>query len=79
MHLGNEDQQRRWLEPLTSERPPLTALATTEPDAGSDVASIRTTARRTDGGYVLSGQKSWISNGGVADYCVVFATAGTAA
>jgi acyl-CoA dehydrogenase len=72
--LGTEDQQRRWLEPLTGERPPLTALASTEPDAGSDVASIRTTARRTDDGYVLSGQKSWISNGGVADYCVVFAT-----
>jgi acyl-CoA dehydrogenase len=72
--LGTEEQQRRWLEPLTGERPPLTALASTEPDAGSDVASIRTTARRTDDGYVLSGQKSWISNGGVADYCVVFAT-----
>jgi alkylation response protein AidB-like acyl-CoA dehydrogenase len=72
--LGTEDQQRRWLEPLTGERPPLTALASTEPDAGSDVASIRTTARRTDAGYVLSGQKSWISNGGVADFCVVFAT-----
>ena len=36
--------------------------------------SIRTTARRTDGGYVLSGQKAWISNGGAADYYVVFAT-----
>jgi acyl-CoA dehydrogenase len=72
--LGNEDQQRRWLEPLGGERPPLTALATTEPDVGSDVASIRTTARRSEDGYVLNGQKSWISNGGVADYCVVFAT-----
>jgi acyl-CoA dehydrogenase len=72
--LGTEDQQRRWLEPLTGPRPPLTALATTEPDAGSDVASIRTTARRSDDGYLLSGQKSWISNGGVADFCVVFAT-----
>jgi acyl-CoA dehydrogenase len=72
--LGSEDQQRRWLEPLTGERPPLTALAVTEPEAGSDVASIRTTARRGDGGYVLSGQKSWISNGGVADYYIVFAT-----
>ena len=72
--LGNEDQQRRWLEPLTGKRPPLTALATTEPDAGSDVASIRTTARPSEDGYLLSGQKSWISNGGVADYCVVFAT-----
>jgi acyl-CoA dehydrogenase len=72
--LGEEAQQRRWLEPLTAEQPPLTALATTEPESGSDAASIRSTARRTDGGYVVSGQKSWISNGGVAEYCVVFAT-----
>jgi acyl-CoA dehydrogenase len=72
--LGDESQQRRWIEPLTGERPPLTALATTEPEAGSDAASIRTAARRDGDGYVLSGQKSWISNGGVADYCVVFAT-----
>jgi acyl-CoA dehydrogenase len=72
--LGDEEQQRRWLEPLTGERPPLTALAVTEPEAGSDAASIRTTARRSDQGYALSGQKSWISNGGVANYYVVFAT-----
>ena len=72
--LGTEAQQRRWLEPLGGERPPLTALATTEPGAGSDAASIQTTARRANGGYVLSGQKSWISNGGVADFYVVFAT-----
>jgi acyl-CoA dehydrogenase len=72
--LGDEAQQRRWLEPLTGDRPPLTALATTEPEAGSDAASIRTRAQRDGGGYVVSGQKSWISNGGVADTCVVFAT-----
>jgi acyl-CoA dehydrogenase len=72
--LGDESQRRRWIEPLTGERPPLTALATTEPEAGSDAASIRTSARRDGDDYVLSGQKSWISNGGVADYCVVFAT-----
>jgi acyl-CoA dehydrogenase len=72
--LGDEVQQRRWLEPLTGDRPPLTALATTEPEAGSDAASIRTTARRDGGDYVVSGQKSWISNGGVAETCVVFAT-----
>jgi acyl-CoA dehydrogenase len=72
--LGDEAQQRRWIEPLTGERPPLTALATTEPEAGSDAASIRTAARRDGDGYVLSGQKSWISNGGVAETCVVFAT-----
>ena len=72
--LGDADQQRRWIEPLTGDRPPLTALATTEPEAGSDAASIRTAARRDGDGYVVSGQKSWISNGGVADTCVVFAT-----
>jgi acyl-CoA dehydrogenase len=72
--LGDEAQQRRWLEPLAGERPPLTALATTEPEAGSDAASIRTAARREGDGYVISGQKSWISNGGVCEYVVVFAT-----
>ena len=73
MELGSEEQQRRWLEPIAGERPPLTALATTEPGSGSDAASISTTATRADGG-VLRGQKTWISNGGVAEYYVVFAT-----
>jgi alkylation response protein AidB-like acyl-CoA dehydrogenase len=74
VELGSDEQKRRWLEPIAGERPPLTALATTEPGAGSDAASITTTATRTDGGYVLRGQKTWISNGGVADFYVVFAT-----
>ena len=74
VELGSDEQKRRWLEPIAGERPPLTALATTEPEAGSDAASIRTTARRTDGGYALRGQKTWISNGGVAELYVVFAT-----
>jgi acyl-CoA dehydrogenase len=72
--LGTPEQKERWLRPLTAERPPLTALATTEPQSGSDAAGIQTTAKRTDGGYVLSGQKSWISNGGEARYYVIFAT-----
>jgi acyl-CoA dehydrogenase len=72
--LGDPEQQQRWLAPLAGERPPLTALATTEPGAGSDAASIQTTAERVDGGYVLNGQKSWTSNGGVAETYVVFAT-----
>jgi acyl-CoA dehydrogenase len=74
LELGDPAQQRRWIEPLTGPEPPLTALATTEPEAGSDAASIRTAARRDGDGYMLSGQKSWISNGGVSDYVVVFAT-----
>jgi len=72
--LGSQEQKQRWLVPLAQEDPPLTALASTEPQSGSDVAAIRTRARRVDGGYVLSGQKAWISNGGVASFYVVFAT-----
>jgi acyl-CoA dehydrogenase len=72
--LGDGDQRRRWLEPLAGDDPPLTAVAITEPDSGSDAASIRTRARRVDGGYVLSGQKAWISNGGASRYYVIFAT-----
>ena len=74
LELGNDDQKRRWIEPIAGERPPMTALATTEPGAGSDAASMTTTATRTEDGYVLRGQKSWISNGGVGELYVVFAT-----
>jgi len=74
LELGTEEQKRRWLGPLCSERPPLTALASTEPNVGSDAAAMQTTATRAGGGYVLRGQKSWISNGGVGEYYVVFAT-----
>ena len=72
--LGDRAQRERWITPLTADRPPLTALAVTEPDAGSDAASIKTTARRSGDGYVISGQKAWISNAGQARYYVVFAT-----
>jgi alkylation response protein AidB-like acyl-CoA dehydrogenase len=72
--LGSEWQQERWLTPLCEgARPPLTSLATTEPDFGSDAAGMATRARRVDGGYLLSGQKTWVSNGSVADLYVVFA------
>lgn len=72
--LGTEAQKGRWIEPLAGSRPPLGAVAITEPAVGSDAASIQTSATRVEGGYVLRGQKSWISNGGVAEYYVVFAT-----
>jgi alkylation response protein AidB-like acyl-CoA dehydrogenase len=72
--LGDEAQRQRWLAPLTGDDPPMTALAITEPESGSDAASIRTRAQRVNGGYVLSGQKAWISNGGVARYYVIFAS-----
>jgi acyl-CoA dehydrogenase len=71
--LGTEEQKRTWLTPLTGPDTPMTSLATTEPGAGSDAASITTTATRTEGGYLLDGQKAWISNAGEADLYVVFA------
>jgi acyl-CoA dehydrogenase len=75
LELGSEAQKQEWLTPLAhAENPPLTALAITEPSSGSDAASIRTRAKRVDEGYVLNGQKAWISNGGAADRYVVFAT-----
>ncbi|MFJ8079515.1 acyl-CoA dehydrogenase family protein [Streptomyces sp. NPDC096205] len=73
LELGTEEQKREWLTPLAGPDTPMTALATTEPGAGSDAASIVTAARRTSGGYLLSGQKAWISNAGEADQYVVFA------
>ncbi|MFC9648716.1 MULTISPECIES: acyl-CoA dehydrogenase family protein [unclassified Streptomyces] len=73
LELGTDDQKKRWLGPLVGPEAPMTALATTEPGSGSDAASIKTVARRVDGGYVLSGQKAWISNAGAARSYVVFA------
>jgi alkylation response protein AidB-like acyl-CoA dehydrogenase len=72
--LGTHEQQERFLAPLCVDgRPPLTALATTEPGFGSDAAGMQTVARRVDGGYRLSGQKTWVSNGGVSEWYLVFA------
>ncbi len=72
--LGNDAQKRRWVPPLCGPTPVFAALATTEPGAGSDAASMTTHARRVDGGYVLNGQKTWISNAPIAEYFIVFAT-----
>lgn len=71
--LGSDAQKEQWLRPLTGDKPVLTALATTEPGAGSDAASIKTQAVKTEGGYLLRGQKAWISNSGYAEQYVVFA------
>ncbi|MFB7707544.1 acyl-CoA dehydrogenase family protein [Streptomyces sp. NPDC056105] len=73
MELGAEEQKRAWLTPLAGPDTPMTSLATTEPGSGSDAASIVTTATRTAGGYLLNGQKAWISNAGEAEQYVVFA------
>jgi alkylation response protein AidB-like acyl-CoA dehydrogenase len=73
MVLGTDEQKRRWLPPLTGPDAVMTALATTEPESGSDAASISTTATPVDGGYRIKGQKAWISNAGAAELYVVFA------
>jgi acyl-CoA dehydrogenase len=73
MVLGTDEQKKHWLSALTGPKPPMTSLATTEPESGSDAASISTTATRVDGGYRISGQKAWISNAGTAEFYVVFA------
>ena len=67
--FGTEDQKQRWLVPaIRGEK--IAALGITEPDAGSDVAGIRTFARRVDGGYVVNGSKTFITNGVRADFVV---------
>ena len=74
LELGTDDQKQRFLTPLCADLPPFTALATTEPESGSDAASIQTRAVPEGNGYRITGRKTWISNGGIADSYVVFAT-----
>jgi acyl-CoA dehydrogenase len=70
--FGTEDQKERYLRPaIAGER--IAALAITEPDAGSDVAGIRTHAKRVDGGWVLNGSKMFITNGVRAHFWVTAA------
>ena len=67
--FGTEEQKQRYLVPgIRGEK--IGALGITEPDAGSDVAGIRTTARRVDGGWVVNGSKMFITNGVRADFIV---------
>ena len=69
---GTEDQKRDWLTPLAA-GDVLFCYALSEADAGSDVASMRTKARRDGDGWVLDGTKRWITNAGEGDSYVVFA------
>jgi acyl-CoA dehydrogenase len=67
--FGTEDQKQRYLKPaIAGEK--IGALAITEPGAGSDVAAITTRGRRVDGGWVLNGEKTYITNGVRADFMV---------
>lgn len=74
--FGDEDQ-KRWLDETRSGRA-ISAFALTEPQSGSDVAKSTMTATRDGNGFVLNGEKTWISNGGIADVYTLFARTGEA-
>ena len=70
--FGNDEQKQAWLPSVASGRR-VAAFALSEPDAGSDVAALSTTATRDGDAWRLDGVKTWISNAGLADFYVVFA------
>jgi acyl-CoA dehydrogenase len=70
--FGSDEQKARWLPPLT-ESPILASFGLSEPGAGSDVAALKTSAVRDGDEYVLNGSKTFITNAGYAEWCVVFA------
>ena len=76
-HGGSPDQLARWMPGITAGRK-ITAVAMTEADAGSDLASMRTSARKVDGGYRLNGSKMFITNGVHGDLYFVAAKTGEA-
>jgi glutaryl-CoA dehydrogenase len=73
IHAYGSDEQRARLLPGLARGELIGCFGLTEPDAGSDPGGLRTTARRTPGGYVLNGTKTWISNAPLADVFVVWA------
>jgi acyl-CoA dehydrogenase len=75
---GSAAQRERYLGRVAAGRA-IAAFALSEPEAGSDVAALSTTARRDGAHWVLDGVKAWISNGGLADFYVVFAKTDVAA
>ena len=73
--FGSEEQKAEWL-PQTRSGKAISAFALTEPGSGSDVAANKMTATLDGNHYILNGQKTWISNGGIADVYTVFARTG---
>ncbi len=73
LHGGSESLKKKYLPRLSGESSRLTAIAATEPSAGSDLVSMRTRAVRHGDKYIINGQKCFITNGSVADFLVVYA------
>jgi alkylation response protein AidB-like acyl-CoA dehydrogenase len=73
-HVGTEDQKKRYLPRCCGKNACLAALAVTEAEAGSDMAGIKTLAVRKGDHYILNGTKTFITNAGLANFYVVFAT-----
>jgi len=74
MLVGSEEQKERYLPRICEPAGKLAALASTEAEAGSDISAMETLAVRTGDSYVLNGRKHYITNAGLADFYVVFAT-----
>jgi acyl-CoA dehydrogenase len=70
LHYGTEEQRRRWLPKLATGEL-ISAIAMTEPGAGSDLQGVRTSARVDGNGYVINGQKVFITNGQIANFIIV--------
>ena len=71
LKFGTDDQKREWLAPLAAGKK-LGCFALSEPEAGSDAASQKTRSKRSGDGWVINGVKNWITNGPVADVCILF-------
>ncbi|HEY0688729.1 MAG TPA: acyl-CoA dehydrogenase family protein [Kribbella sp.] len=70
--LGTEEQKQRWLPKFCSGEL-ITAIGMTEPSGGSDLAALKTTAKKVDGGWVVNGSKTFITNGDMADLVITAA------
>ncbi len=70
--FGTDEQRRRWLPPMAAGEK-IGCFGLTEPTAGSDPGAMQTRARRTSGGWALSGTKMWITNGSLADVALIWA------
>jgi acyl-CoA dehydrogenase len=76
--FGTHEQKQRYL-PRVANGTAIAAFAISEPDAGSDVAALQCAARKDGDSYLIDGEKTWISNGGIGDFYLVFARTGEAA